>query len=106
MPVLYPMAKKVFTRRSRLALENGETLVLYEAYRPFQVQMTIVRALSKLANENKTVLEGIATAPWTLSWFASTRLSNHQRGGAIDVSLAKVTGTSPAALRRLRLTPS
>jgi D-alanyl-D-alanine dipeptidase len=95
MPVLYPMAKKVY-RAQQMALGNGETLVLYEAFRPFQVQMTIVRALSKLANENKTVLEGISTAPWTLSWFASTKLSNHQRGGAIDVSLAKVSGTNPA----------
>ena len=95
MPVLYPMAKKVYAAQA-MALENGETLVLYEAYRPFEVQMTIVRALSKLANENKAVLEGISTAPWTLSWFASTKLSNHQRGGAIDVSLAKVTESSPA----------
>ena len=95
MPVLYPMAKKVF-RAQEMALKNGETLVLYEAYRPFEVQMAIVRALAKLANENKTVLAGISTAPWTLSWFASTRLSNHQRGGAVDVSLAKVTDTSPA----------
>jgi len=95
MPVLYPMAKKIHAAQ-KMALENGETLVLYEAYRPFDVQMTIVRALSKLANENQTVLEGIASAPWTLSWFASTRLSNHQRGGAIDVSLARVTELSPA----------
>jgi D-alanyl-D-alanine dipeptidase len=95
MPVLYPMAKKVYAAQ-RMALQNGETLVLYEAYRPFEVQMTIVRALSKLANENKAVLEGISSAPWTLSWFASTKLSNHQRGGAIDVSLAKVTESSPA----------
>ena len=95
MPVLYPMAKKVYAAQE-MALQNGETLVLYEAYRPFEVQMTIVRALSKLANENKTVLEGISSAPWTLSWFASTRLSNHQRGGAIDVSLAKVTESGTA----------
>lgn len=95
MPVLYPMAKKIYAAQ-KMALENGETLVLYEAYRPYNVQMTIVRALSKLANENKAVLDGISSAPWTLSWFASTRLSNHQRGGAIDVSLAKVTQTRPS----------
>jgi D-alanyl-D-alanine dipeptidase len=55
--------------------------------------MTIVAALQRLASEDKTVMAGISSAPWALSWFASTRLSNHQRGGAVDVSLAKVTKT-------------
>jgi D-alanyl-D-alanine dipeptidase len=95
MPVLYPMAKKVY-RAQQDALRSGETLVIYEAYRPYAVQMTIVRALRKLASENKTVMAGISTPPWTLSWFASTKLSNHQRGGAIDVSLAKVVKSEPA----------
>lgn len=90
--VLYPMAKKVYAAQ-QMALKNGETLVIYEAYRPYDVQMAIVRALSKLADSDQTVMKGISTAPWTLSWFASTRLSNHQRGGAIDVSLARVTGS-------------
>ena len=94
MPVLYPMAKKVY-KAQQMALENGETLVIYEAYRPYDVQMTIVRALSKLASGNEAVMKGISTAPWTLSWFASTKLSNHQRGGAIDVSLAKVVTSEP-----------
>jgi len=92
MPVLYSMALKVQAAQ-RDALENGETLVIYEAYRPYDVQMTIVRALTALAKADETVKKGISTAPWTLSWFASTRLSNHQRGCAIDVSLAKVEKT-------------
>ena len=92
MPVLYPMVQKIYAAQ-RAALQNGETLVLYEAYRPYDVQMTIVRALQKLADSDQTVMAGITSAPWALSWFASTRLSNHQRGGAVDVSLAKVTAT-------------
>lgn len=92
MPVLYPMAAKIDAAQ-KAALKNGETLVLYEAFRPYEVQMTIVRALQKLASADKTVMAGISSAPWALSWFASTRLSNHQRGGAVDVSLAKVTKT-------------
>ena len=94
MPVLYPMAEKIF-QAQKLALEKGETLVIYEAYRPYDVQMAIVKALKKLADGDRTVMKGISSAPWALSWFASTRLSNHQRGGAIDVSLAKVTATAP-----------
>jgi D-alanyl-D-alanine dipeptidase len=96
MPVLYSMAKKVCAAQ-KMALENGETLVLCEAYRPYDVQMTIVRALKGLAEDNPAVMKGISSAPWHLSWFASTRLSNHQRGGAIDVSLAKAVRTVQAA---------
>lgn len=93
MPVLYAMAEKIYAAQ-KAALKNGETLVLYEAYRPYEVQMTIVRALKELAKTDKTVMAGISSAPWALSWFASTRLSNHQRGGAVDISLAKVTATA------------
>ena len=99
MPVLYPMAKKIY-KAQRAALSNSETLVIYEAYRPYDVQMKVVRALEKLAAENETVRKGITTSPWSLSWFASTRLSNHQRGGAIDVSLAKVNATVQAVSGR------
>ncbi len=99
MPVLYPMAKKIY-RAQRAALANSETLVIYEAYRPYDVQMKVVRALEKLAGENETVRKGISSSPWSLSWFASTRLSNHQRGGAIDVSLAKVSATAQAVSGR------
>lgn len=62
MPVLYPMAKKVY-RAQQDAPQNGETLVVYEAYRPYAVRMTIVRALKKLAGENKTVPERAAGGP-------------------------------------------
>jgi D-alanyl-D-alanine dipeptidase len=86
------MAQKLWSAQES-ARASGETLVIYEAYRPYDVQMTIVRALQKLANADRTVMAGISTAPWALSWFTSTRLSNHQRGGAVDISLAKVTKT-------------
>jgi D-alanyl-D-alanine dipeptidase len=95
MPVLYSMARKVYAAQ-QLALQNGETLILYEAYRPYDVQMTIVRALKQLAQRDETVNSGLSAAPWALSWFASVNLSNHQRGCAVDVSLAKVTGSEPA----------
>lgn len=92
MPVLYPMAEKLYAAQ-RAARKNGETLVLYEAYRPYDVQMTIVRALQKLAEADRSVMAGLTKPPWALSWFASTGLSNHQRGGAVDVSLAKIVRT-------------
>lgn len=95
MPVLYATAEKVYAAQ-RYALQNNETLVLYEAYRPYDVQMTIVRALTRLADSDETVKDGISSAPWTLSWFASTRLSNHQRGCAVDVSLAKINASEQA----------
>jgi len=42
-------------------------------------------------NSNSEVRNAINAPPWGISWFISTSLSNHQRGAAVDVSLAKIT---------------
>lgn len=89
MPVLYPMAKKIQAAQS-LALSNGDSLKIYETYRPFDVQMQVSSALSSLMESNNNVNEKINEYPWNKSWFIATKLSNHQRGIAIDVSLVKV----------------
>lgn len=90
MPVLYPMAKKI-AQIQKDALANEDTLKIYETYRPYEVQMNVSDALTKLMDSNETVAAGINTKPWGKSWFIATQLSNHQRGIAMDVSLAKVT---------------
>lgn len=92
MPVLYPMAKKI-AQVQKDALANEDTLKIYETYRPYEVQMKVSDALTKLMDANETVAAGITTKPWGKSWFIATQLSNHQRGIAMDVSLAKVTQT-------------
>ncbi len=90
MPVLFPMAKKLMAMQ-KMALSENNTLVLYEAFRPLSVQLQVAEAVKNLASENPLVLQGITQPPWSINWFISTQVSNHQVGYTIDVSLAKVT---------------
>lgn len=89
MPILYQTAKKV-AHGQRLALENGETLIMVETFRPRDTQLLVNEALAELANENEEVEEGISQEPWSMTWFINMNVSNHQRGLAIDVSLARI----------------
>ena len=45
---------------------------------------------NNLMNINEEVYTGINTSPWYMTWFVSTKVSNHQKGLAIDVSLGKI----------------
>lgn len=92
MPVLYEMAKKIGIAQ-QAALQNGESLKIYESYRPYATQRKVVNALNALAAADSEVYKGISAAPWKVSWFASQGISNHQRGCAIDVSLVRVERT-------------
>lgn len=89
MPVLYPMSKHI-CQAQQAALAQGNTLVLYEGYRPHEVQTTVYKALTALARDNPQVKEAVASAPWNISWFIAGGYSNHQRGFAMDVSLARI----------------
>ena len=89
MPVLYSMAKKIHTAQ-QAALNKGDSLKIYEAYRPHSAQRAIVSALSKLADNDAQVKRGLSKSPWSVSWFIAQSRSNHQLGCAIDVSLVKV----------------
>lgn len=75
------------------ALAQGYTLVINEAFRPMDVQLTIAATLKELYNTDSEVKAGIDTAPWNISWFIANRPSTHQMGCAIDTSLARVTAT-------------
>lgn len=92
MPVLYATAKKVCAAQ-QAALAEGNSLKLYEAFRPRAAQRAVVRALSALAETDPEVKAGITTPPWTMTYFISTGISNHQKGLAVDVSLVRVTRT-------------
>ena len=90
VPVLYSMSKKILLAQ-QAALEEGNTLVIYEGYRPFFAQKLTVDALTTLAAADPEVMAGINTHPWDTNWFIATSISNHQMGYAIDVTLAKIT---------------
>lgn len=89
MPILYPTAKKVF-HAQQLALQNGDSLVVYETFRPRELQLLVNDSLKELAELNEEVEKGITEAPWSMTWFINVNVSNHQRGTAIDLSLADV----------------
>lgn len=92
MPVLYGAAKKI-AKVQQLALAQGNTLVIYELYRPYAAQQKIVTELTNFSEKNDTVLKWITTEPWELDWFIATTISNHQRGYAMDTSLGKIIKT-------------
>lgn len=89
MPLLYQSAKKIALAQ-RLALENSETLVMVETFRPRDTQLLVNEALSDLAEENEEVEQGITEEPWSMTWFINMHVSNHQRGLAVDISLARI----------------
>lgn len=90
MPVLYSMAKKI-AHSQAAALSEGYTLVLYEGFRPLEVQKAVCADMQTLMDNDKIVSDSINS--WGKSWFIAKGVSNHQQGYAIDVSLAKITGT-------------
>ena len=101
VPVLYSMSKKIHLAQ-QAALAEGNSLVIYEGYRPFSAQKMTVDALTNLAATDPEVMAGINTYPWDTNWFIATNVSNHQMGYAIDVTLGENNGTAGNRHRRLR----
>ncbi|WP_139069997.1 M15 family metallopeptidase [Bacillus sp. FJAT-27225] len=97
MPVLYTMSKKIFLAQQK-ALSDGDSLKIYEAFRPYSVQIGVVKGLSDLATKDAEVMAGINTPPWGISWFITNGVSNHQMGYAIDVSLVKVNAKNEVSV--------
>ncbi|MBQ4425230.1 MAG: D-alanyl-D-alanine carboxypeptidase family protein [Lachnospiraceae bacterium] len=89
MPVLYGMAKKIM-QMQKMAQGYQSTLVLYESYRPWETQAAVAQALRSLCESDEEVNRAINAAPYGEGWFISQGLSNHQRGAAMDVSMAWV----------------
>ncbi len=89
LPVLYPMAEKIYAAQ-QLALEQGDTLVIYEGYRPYDLQNLVYQELTNLAHNDSEVSAALSVSPWHLGWFIASGVSTHQTGLAIDVSLAQI----------------
>lgn len=88
MPVLYSMSKKIW-QAQKYALENGDSLMIYEAFRPYSVQLKVANEVISLAYSFPEINKGLNSSPWSIDWFIATGVSNHQRGYAIDTSLVK-----------------
>jgi len=88
-PILYATARRIYVAQ-QAALAEGNTLVVYEAFRPLFVQQLVSNNLSLLVESNQAVYDGINQAPWHIGWFIADGVSSHQMGWAIDVTLARV----------------
>jgi D-alanyl-D-alanine dipeptidase len=89
VPGMYTLARALHNAQ-QFALERGDTLMLYEVYRPRVTQRAVVDAMNHLMRTNPVANSAITDSPWTLTWFVSTGTSNHQRAAAVDASLARV----------------
>lgn len=89
VPAKYPLALSLF-QAQLTALENGNTIILYEAFRPRATQATVVAGMRELMSESYAVRTNIEGSGWSLGWFISTGVSNHQRGAAIDISIGTI----------------
>lgn len=89
MPILYKAAKKIALAQ-KYALEDGNTLVINEAYRPYEVQLKVVIELEKLIKITPELKKYVSNEMWGLDWFIFRGISNHQQGYAFDVTLGKI----------------
>ena len=89
VPAKYALALDLF-RAQQTALENGNTIIMYEAFRPRQTQQRAVDGMRELMEHSYVARTNINNSGWSLTWFVSTGLSNHQRGAAIDISIGTV----------------
>ena len=87
--VLYGMAPKVAAAQ-KAALAEGNTIIMYEAFRPSDTHDVIFDNLSALVNSNADVYAGVIADGFTSNWFLAPSPYNHQRATAMDVGLAKV----------------
>lgn len=88
-PVLYGTAKKIALAQ-KMARDEGNTLIIYECYRPYVVQEKIKNELAAVSRTNPVIYAGISASPWSTDWFVATGISNHQQGYAVDLSYGKI----------------
>lgn len=102
VPVLFTAAKKI-AAAEKAAFKDGSVLMIYDAFRPFSVTQKITGVFSKMVSAGKC--GNLTKYGFNSSWFLATKLSTHNVGAAIDVTLADaVTGTErqmPTAMHEL-----
>ena len=91
VPCMYTLAQRL-AKVQKSAMANGETLVIYEAFRPAAVQSAVRDGLSSLIDNDSTVAADMKKASgmgYGQSWFISGGTSGHQAGLSVDMTLAK-----------------
>jgi len=93
VPAMYPLARALHNAQQS-ALEIGHTLVIYETFRPQSAQTAVANAMNALLRGNTAAARAFDDSAWPLVWFIPTGVSNHQRGGSVNATLARVNTTS------------
>ena len=88
-PVMYAMAGKIFAAQ-QAALYDGNTLIIYESFRPAAAHNELHKNFSYLIETNPLVRAGITADSFNIRWFLAESPYNHQRGTAIDTSLGRI----------------
>ena len=102
VPCMYTLAQRL-AKVQKAAMTNGETLVIYEAFRPATVQSAVRDGLRTLISSSDAVsadMKEAAGMGYGWSWFIAKGTSSHQAGLAVDMTLAK---GSPDELYRYEL---
>ena len=89
VPVLYSMAERIYQAQQNAAA-NGDTLMIYEGFRPADTQGRVYGEVLNLPSSQKNF------GGYSMSMFIAYGISNHQIGYAMDTSLAKIVETDYA----------
>jgi len=92
VPGMYSTARALFIVQQE-ALQNQQTIIVYEIFRPRSTQNAVVSSVQALLRDNAEANRAIEDSPWNLTDFISTGRSNHQRGAAIDAAIGTVNET-------------
>lgn len=87
VPITYSFAKKL-----KIAAENaargGDTLVIMDAYRPYQVsQLASKQVTAAYKNGSAAIKNNLKSGSWDIGWFISGGVSTHNTGCAVDITL-------------------
>ena len=109
VPVVYSFAQKLRIAQSN-AQRNGDSLKIYDAYRPYKVTQYASSQLSSLRNSNSQVRYhtnysiGANTGNtyyWHESWFLAQNVSKHNTGCAVDITLSGKESQMPTDMHQL-----
>ena len=91
VPCMYSLAQRL-AKVQKAAMASGDTLVIYEAFRPAAAQSAVRDGLSSLIGSNAAVsadMKNASAMGYGQNWFIAGGTSNHQAGLAVDMTLAK-----------------
>ena len=91
VPCMYTMAQRL-AKVQKSAMANGETLVIYEAFRPAEVQAALRDGLDALIDSNDTAaadMEKASGMGYGQNWFTASGTFSHLAGLSVDMTLAK-----------------